>query len=84
MRSPHDASQSTGHDSAGSHSVRRHTRNKKSDPFLELSNDIDVNADQPFPRSPKGENGEDVDSLFADVRRIESSLKAVMRKCLAD
>lgn len=55
-------------DSAGSHNVRRH-RNKKSDPFLELPNDLDI-AVQPTPGGPKGENG-DVDhgdSLVADVR----------------
>ena len=60
---------SSARDSSGSHSARRHTRNKKSDPFLELSNDFDT-AEQPFPRSPKGEDN-DVDrgnSLFVDVR----------------
>jgi hypothetical protein len=64
---------SAGRDSSGSHSVRRHTRNKKSDPFLELpevSNDF-TTAEQPNPRSPKGEDS-DVDrgnSLFVDVRK---------------
>ena len=61
---------SSGHDSARSHGVKRHTRNKKSDPFLELSNDINT-AEQPNPRSPKGEDS-DVDrgnSLFVDVRK---------------
>jgi len=60
---------SSAHDSAVSHSVRRHTRNKKSDPFLELSNDF-TTAEQPNPRSPKGED-KNVDggkSLFVDVR----------------
>ena len=62
---------SPGRESAGSHSVRRHTRNKKSDPFLELSNDFNT-AEQPNPRSPKDEDSGDVDrgkSLFVDVRK---------------
>ena len=61
---------SAGRESAGSHSVRRHTRNKKSDPFLELSNDFNT-AEQPILRSPKGEDN-DVDrgnSLLVDVRK---------------
>lgn len=67
----HDSnSLSSGHDPTGSHSVKRHTRNKKSDPFLELSNDFNT-AEQPNPRSPKGEDS-DVDrgnSLLVDVRK---------------
>lgn len=55
--------------------MRRHTRNKKSDPFLELSNDVNL-TEQPTPRRPKGEEhdgGGDVDndqadSILADVR----------------
>jgi len=70
MRSSHERRPlSSGHDSAGSHGVRRHTRNKKSDPFLELSNDI-TTTEQPNPRSPKGEDGRDDQrgSLLVDVR----------------
>jgi len=66
---------SSGRDSAGSHGVRRHTRNKKSDPFLELSNDI-TTTEQPNPRSPKGEDGRDDDqrgSLLVDVRELLAS-----------
>lgn len=49
--------------------MRRHTRNKKSDPFLELPNDVNI-AEKPNPRRPKGESGDDDkgDSLFVDVR----------------
>ena len=68
----HDSnSLSSGHDPTGSHSVKRHTRNKKSDPFLELSNDFNT-AEQPNPRRPRDEDSGDVDrgkSLFVDVRK---------------
>jgi hypothetical protein len=73
---------STSRDSPGSsHGVKRHTKNKKSDPFLELSNDFNA-AEQPNPRSPKGEKS-DVDrgnSLFVDVRE----LRLCRRECVAD
>lgn len=69
-----EASPPSGHHSAGSHNVRRHNRNKKSDPFLELSNDVNL-TEQPIPRRPKGEDmdgGGDLDdqgdSILADVR----------------
>ena len=68
MKSSHERPLSSGRGSAGSHGVRRHTRNKKSDPFLELSNDI-TTTEQPNPRSPKGEDGGDDqrNSLLMDV-----------------
>jgi hypothetical protein len=62
-------SPSTSRASAASHSARRHTRNKKSDPFLELSNDL-TTASQPFPRAPKDEDNNVArgNSLLVDVR----------------
>jgi hypothetical protein len=73
---------STSRDSpASSHSVKRHTKNKKSDPFLELSNDFNT-AEQPNPRSPKDEET-DVDrgnSFFADVR----DFRLCRLECVAD
>lgn len=72
---------STSRDPAGSHGARRHHRNKKSDPFLELSNDI-TTAEQPIPRSPTGKDN-DVDrgnSLFADVREP----RLCRHECVAD
>ncbi|KAM0722051.1 hypothetical protein Q7P37_002977 [Cladosporium fusiforme] len=66
-----EASPSPGSNSAGSHNVRRHTRNKKSDPFLELSNDVVNLTEQPIPRRPNGDdNNGDVDqgnSMLADL-----------------
>jgi len=56
MKSTQERPLSSGREPAGSHGARRHTRNKKSDPFLELSNDFTTTA-QPNPRSPKGEDG---------------------------
>lgn len=83
MKSSQESTLSSGHDPAGSHSAQRHTRNKKSDPFLELSNEI-TTTEQPNPRSPKGEDGRDDQprgSLLVDVRE---HLAYTGMECVAD
>jgi len=54
-----------------SHHTRRHHRNKKgSDPFLELSGEIDAPTHLPsvaMAHKDATSNGKDSDSLFADV-----------------
>jgi hypothetical protein len=84
MKSTRERPMSASHHSAGSHGVRRHTRNKKSDPFLELSNEkITTAAEQPNPRSPNGEHGRDEQrgSLLVDVREY---LAYAGMECVAD
>lgn len=83
MKSNQERPLSASHDHAGLHGVRRHTRNKKSDPFLELSNEI-TTTEQPNPRSPKGEDGGRDDqrgSLLVDVREY---LAYAGMECVAD
>ena len=86
MKSTQERPLSSGREPAGSHGARRHTRNKKSDPFLELSNDFITTA-QPNPRSPKGEDGGREDqqqqrrSLLVDVRE---HLAYAGMECVAD
>lgn len=47
--------------------MRRHTRIKKSDPFLELPNDVNI-TEQPNPRSRQdSDKASEGDSLFADL-----------------
>jgi hypothetical protein len=82
MKSSQERPLSSSHDAAGSHGARRHTRNKKSDPFLELSNDF-TTTEQPNPRSPKGQDGRDDQrgSLLVDVREY---LAYAGMECVAD